>query len=134
MREASSPGRPSRPAATMAKRSSAGVTGRSCFCHGWFATTTRTRSRSSAYPTASATSTWPRWIGSKVPPKMPIRGRATVTSGAGQGRHHGGERLHLRLVDHDIGESEPLAPLEELLGDLLDGPDQGDRRSVDLLG
>src|SRR5665213_3709014 len=117
----------------MANRSSAGVTGRSCFCQGWLATTTSIRSRWSATVTASATWTCPRWMGSNVPPKMPRRVAGLVTSGAGQGRHHRSERVHLGLVHDHVREAETLTTLDEPLGDLLDRPDEGDRRAVDLL-
>lgn len=52
------------------------------FCHGDPATTSRTRSSSSRWPTFTAVTRCPTWGGSKVPPKTPIlRGRALFTSG-----------------------------------------------------
>ena len=54
--------------------SSAGVTDRvPSFCHGSLATTKSVLSRSRVRWTASAVSTWPAWMGSKVPPNTPMR-------------------------------------------------------------
>ena len=66
--------RPRRPPRTSARRSAAGVTGRlPTFCQGSFATTSRTRSRSSSCRAFTAATRWPTCTGSKVPPRMPSR-------------------------------------------------------------
>ena len=57
--------------ATIATRSSAGLTGRPGLWTGSRLGTNRTRSRPSASRAASAIARWPTWIGSNVPPRMP---------------------------------------------------------------
>jgi hypothetical protein len=49
------------------------VAGFFLFSGGSEAGTNRTRSRDKASLTSSALRRWPQWIGSKVPPKRPIR-------------------------------------------------------------
>ena len=50
-----------------------GVTARvPTFCHGRFATVSRTWSRPRWWRAAAAATTWPTWGGSNVPPKIPI--------------------------------------------------------------
>ena len=69
-----SPSQPATAASTMARRSRAGVTGRSDdFCHGSLATTISTSSSPSRQRASKAAAKCPKWGGSKVPPRMPRR-------------------------------------------------------------
>src|SRR6516164_6763260 len=45
----------------------------SAFCQGTLATTSRTRSRARALLAFTAATRWPTWMGSNVPPRIPIR-------------------------------------------------------------
>ena len=68
------PSTPSTAARTISRRTDAADGGWSTdFCHGSFATTHRTRSSPSRRRACVVTTRCPRWGGSNVPPKIPIR-------------------------------------------------------------
>ena len=58
-------------------RSSGGLTSRSVFCHGCPVGTKTTSSSPNSPATSLAATRWPWWMGSNVPPMIPIRPPAT---------------------------------------------------------
>ena len=76
----SNPGSSRMVAATIRRRTSADVTGQPVLWGGIDAGTHNIRSRQAASTTFPATTEWPRWGGSKVPPKTPTRGPPSMPS------------------------------------------------------
>src|SRR5688500_16186168 len=130
MGDTSMPSMPATTALARASRSAAGAITSPRFCQGSPATTSSTRSRSSAWRTSTAATRWPMWIGSNVPPSTPSRvmGGARPEarrSGAGEARHDGGEVLERWLLHDPVADPELGAARFELVTDLVDAPDEG---------
>ena len=85
-------GSPDTASAAMAKRWNGEATGCTGRCGGTCDGTTSTRGRSNASRAATAAARWPQWIGSSVPPRIPMRVTRSSASPAPALFHDGFEQ------------------------------------------
>ena len=118
------PAQPATASSTMRRRWGAGVIPSASLCGGTAAGTKRISSSPSASRTSSAARRCPRWIGSKVPPRMPMPPlRCSVPDLAVAAHHvlvgrelaqpHRAARVQPVRADPDLGAEAELVPVGE---------------------
>ena len=117
------PAQPATASSTMRRRWGAGVTPSTSLCGGTAAGTKRTSSSPSASRTSSAARRCPRWIGSNVPPRMPMPPlRCSVPDLAGA--------AHQVLVGRQLAQTHRSACVQPVGAD----PDLGAEAELEAVG